>query len=61
MTTALPRDGTRLFQTRGRGEKAVLGELPPRVHGELRERAPHHIGRDRLGAAPRMTPAARAR
>ncbi len=45
----------------GRGEKPVRGEHIPPAHGELCERAPHHIARDRPSLTLQMTVAARVR
>ena len=60
MTTASPRDVTRLLQTWGQGEKAVLGEHIPQVHGDLCGQVPHPIGRKPRGPTPRTAAAARA-
>ncbi len=60
MNTASPRDVTRLLQTRGRGEKAVLEEHTYPVRGELCGPAPHPIGRKSLGPALPTATAGRA-
>ena len=61
MKTASPRDIARLLQTRGRREKAALGEFIPLAHGELCGRASHQIGRDFVGPTVQTPAAARAR
>jgi hypothetical protein len=60
MTPSPPWDVTRLLQTWGRGEKALLGELIPLVHGGLCGRAHRRIGRQGLGQAFRTAAAPRA-
>ena len=60
MTTASPRDVTRLLQTGGRGERAVLAERIPLADRELCARVHHRIGRQGLGYARGTTAATRA-
>jgi hypothetical protein len=60
MNAASPPDVTRLLHTWGRGEKTVLGEHIPQVHGDSCRQVPHPIGREPRGPTPRTAVSARA-